>query len=91
VLTVELELTALRPRCRVRQSNLPKLITQVTFTYGKILGKAFMQAGRQAYKSEYLALLVRELGRSVGEEESAKVTSDSSSSYRNYTGRAALS
>lgn len=34
------------------QSNLPKLITQVTFTYGKIIGKAFVQAGRQAYKSE---------------------------------------
>lgn len=55
----ELELTLLVPPSLVSsgslvisQSNLPKLITQVTFTYGKILGKALAQAGRQAYKSE---------------------------------------
>jgi hypothetical protein len=34
------------------QSNLPRLVTKVVFTGSKIVGRAFYEAGRQAYKSE---------------------------------------
>lgn len=38
------------------QSNLPKIVTQVVLSGSKVLGRAFYEAGRQAYKSMSLSL-----------------------------------
>lgn len=82
----------LLPPAAAWQSNLPRVITQVVLTGSKIFGRAMYEAGRQAYKSASVDLLLgaastlafsaRELDLSTSADPSQRLALRSDTQYR---------